>query len=129
MPVYDRLNEFSNGQSIVGSVGSIVSSDVVDFGVASVFHVNPPELHVEIEEAVLSGGAATVNVILEHSDDNSTFSTLAQSGAIGKADLVKGYKPAIAVPKTHKRYLGLKYTIAVAATTAGKVNSYLYPRG
>lgn len=120
---------FSEAQSIVGSAGDIVSTNVIDFSVAdpSVGDGRSVFLNVSLPEAVTSSGAATVAFTLEGSADNSTFTTVYTTGALGLTALTIG-KTIIRMPLPEglaKRYLRMKYTVATAATTAGKVDAWI----
>lgn len=74
-----------------------------------------------VTESVTSGGAATVQFTLQHSNDGSSWTTIAATAAIGKASLTAGtVMMAIRLPKDLYRYIKGVITIGTAALTAGK---------
>lgn len=76
---------------------------------------------VLVTESVTSSGAATVQFTLKHSLDNSSWTTITATAAIGKASLTAGtVMLAIRLPKTLYRYVKGTFTIGTAALTAGK---------
>lgn len=120
---------FSEAQSIVGSAGDIVSTNVIDCSVAnpSVGDGRAVFLNVSLPVAVTSSGSATVAFTLEGSADNSSFATVYTTGALALTALTLG-KTIVRMPLPEglaKRYLRMKYTVATAATTAGKVDAWL----
>jgi hypothetical protein len=128
--IIDSYNEFSDAQAET-TVAAHASTNVIDLGAAGDAEVRRLRLHILTQTAVTSDGAATVQFKLE-TDDNASFSsatTLWDSGAIGKATLVQGYRPTgqagLPLPSGCERYLRVTYTIATAALTAGKFDAYL----
>lgn len=135
----------SDSQSIAAGAGTVVSTNAIDLGAAGTpaagyqargtaphdigrSGAKGVQLEVQIDETVTSGGAATVDfqLIMSDNSDLSAPTVLQTTGAIAKATLVAGYKPRLALPVgISKRYLGIQYVIAVAATTAGKVTAGL----
>ncbi|HTR86974.1 MAG TPA: hypothetical protein VMI56_21010 [Reyranella sp.] len=150
--LFDVNNSFSavsNG-AIVGdsptSTGSTPSTNVIDLGIArDIGGAVTDELFLEckVTAAFTSGGSATMQVQLQGSNDNSSWSILEQSDAIAVASLVQGYQflPGRMVSPqsgTPFRYLRLNYVIGTAAMTAGTLvagltaslqKSPVYPRG
>lgn len=134
----------SNNQTIAAAVGTIVSSNVIDLGVPN---ANGPAflagsaglpikdlgrgagvvLLCQITEAVLSAGAATVQFQLVTATDAAISTSIVvhqDTGAIGKAALVNGYQVPLSVPTgITQRYLAMRYIIAGATTTAGRVTA------
>jgi hypothetical protein len=92
-----------------------------------------PELLVQVTEAVTSLGSATVQFQLVAADDaalSTNANVLQETLAIAKADLVAGYQARLCIPPgivnsagNPARYLGCKYVIGTATTTAGKVTA------
>lgn len=84
------------------------------------------ELLAQVTETFTSGGAATLQAVLETATDEAftTPVTLADSGVIAKADLVAGKQllPHV-LPQGGLQYYRIKYVIGTAATTAGKVTA------
>lgn len=95
---------------------------VVDIGKGE-----PVEMLCQIIEAVV-GTSSTIKFELVMADDaalTSNLVVLADSGLIAEATLVAGYRCRLAVPRggITKRYLGMRYTVGTATTTAGTVTA------
>jgi hypothetical protein len=79
-------------------------------------------LLIQATAAATAAGAATVTFSIE-TDDNSSFSsatTVATTPAIGKAELVAGYRAVLnIVPEKLERYVQIRYTVATGPLTAG----------
>ena len=122
--ITDKLTTFSNAQLVTATA---VSTDVIDFGPLT--HGNTRRdigageqiyLVVAMLAAAAAAGAATTNIQLQTSDDNATWVTLFDSGALALADLAAGKRPVqVAVPRGVRRYLRLNYVIGTGPLTAG----------
>ncbi|NTZ90462.1 Bbp16 family capsid cement protein [Agrobacterium tumefaciens] len=140
--IFDAQNLFSDAQVITASAPS---TNVIDFGasgkpVGAAANIRKDlgrgskvSLRVQMIEAALAAGAATLTVELQ-TDDNEAFSspkTVWTSGAIGKASLVAGYVfPIDYLPRgTDERYARLNYTVATGPLTAGKITAGVVAAG
>ncbi|WP_095110436.1 Bbp16 family capsid cement protein [Pseudomonas sp. Irchel 3E20] len=122
--ITDRLNTFSNAQVVTATAAS---TDVLDLGPLT--HGNtrrdigagePIYLVVAALTAAAAAGAATTNIQLQTSDNNSTWVTLFDSGPLALADLPAGARPVqVAVPRGVRRYLRVNYLIGTGPLTAG----------
>ncbi|WP_058545815.1 Bbp16 family capsid cement protein [Pseudomonas fluorescens] len=122
--ITDKLNTFSNGQAVTASAAS---TDVLDLGPLT--HGNtrrdigagePIYLVVAALTTATAGGAATTNIQLQTSDDNSTWVTLFDSGSLALSALTAGARPVqVAVPRGVRRYLRVNYIIGTGPLTAG----------
>jgi len=140
--IFDAQNLFSDAQAITATA---VSTNVIDFGAAGKpvgaaanlrkdmgrgMKVN---LRVQMVEAALAAGAATLTVDLQTDDNEAMASpkTVWTSGPIGKAALVAGYVfPLEWLPRgTDERYARLNYTVATGPLTAGKVTAGVVAAG
>lgn len=134
----DKQNMFSEAQSVAAVASTIVSTNSVDLGAAGttptgasiiydIGRSNEVKVFAQVTTAVTSGGSATVQVQLIHSDnaDLSSPTVLVETAAIAVASLVAGYQFRLGVVPVgvSKRYLGMQYVIATATTTAGKITS------
>lgn len=123
----------ASGASVVGQAvtATAISTNVIDTNPGGVAPNTTrglgfkARLVIQALEAATAAGAATVTFTLE-SDSTANLATAPvvhwDSGPIGKATLIAGYKVAdISLPsgKTVKRYLGLRYTVATGPLTAG----------
>jgi len=126
----DKQNQFSDAQAVT-STGSTASTNIVDLGVARDIGGAVTEqlmLLCQVVTAFTSGGSATLQVQVQTSPDNSSWSTLAESAAIAVAALVQGYRFfENGVPGPTSRYLRLNYVVGTAAMTAGKLDAALVP--
>lgn len=124
--IIDRQNLFSDGQAITATADS---TNIIDLGAARMGEGGSMQLNLQVEEAFTAAGAATLTITML-TDDNEAFSsaqTIYNSGAIGKATLVKGYRiPGLtSLPAGVERYVKLVYTVATGPMTAGKINAAL----
>ncbi len=127
--ILDTQEQFSSAQSIVAAAGDVVSTNVYDTGAAADVGIGE-EMYIVAKTiaAVTSGGAATVQVVLQ-TDDNVSFTTPVEfplTGALALAalgantELVKQR-----LPIGLERYIRVVYRIGTAATTAGTVDAFL----
>ena len=123
----DRQNLVSQAQAVTASA---VSTDTIDLGVNR--DVGPGEdlrFVITVDTTVAAAGAATVQfqIITSASAALSSPTILAQTDAIGKAELTAGRRPIeLLIPRTvlaaqpiGQRYLGIQYTIGTGPLTAG----------
>lgn len=137
----DRL-EFCDATSLnTGAAGTYLIGDVVDLGAAPTTpgpgagDSDDLYLVIQVDTAVTSAGAATVQFILA-SDAQAAIATDGSASAhfttsaIPKATLVAGYQVCgVQLPTgTYERYLGILQVTGTAALTAGKVNAFLTRR-
>lgn len=120
--IIDRQLQVSSEQAVTASAAS---TDVIDFG-----QTNPNvglndhmDLSITVDETVTAAGAATVTFTIEDSADNSSWATVASTTAIGKASLPIGTQVVIPMPKVHRRYLRVYYTVGTGPLTAGKFSA------
>ncbi|MGE4471079.1 MAG: Bbp16 family capsid cement protein [Desulfovibrio sp.] len=130
--IIDSYNVFSDGQEET-TVGTHNSTNVVDLGAAGDAEAMRPRLHIQVPTAVTSSGSATVQFKLLTSA-TSTFdspTTLYDSGAIARADLIQGCKvtgpSGLFLPSGCMRYLKGQIIIGTAALTAGAFDMFLSP--
>jgi hypothetical protein len=125
--ILDKLLLMSNAQAITASANS---TDVIDLGVASdIGNGEDIEILCVVGTAFTAAGAATLQVALQGSTDNSTFTDMVVTRAIGKADLVAGAEackfriPPVAAGQNPPRYLRMSYTVATGPMTAGTITA------
>src|SRR5688572_11815438 len=117
--ITDKQTELSKDQAVTASAASTNVYDKGeskgDMGLGDQQYVN-----IACTETAASGGASTVTFELQHSADNSSFTTVVASEAVPKASLVAGYTKRLVIPPgTTNRYIRLYYTVGVANLTAG----------
>lgn len=92
-----------------------------------------PLLRAVVNVAFTSGGAATLQLTLQDSADDSSFAAVmnsvtqeaVQTEAIPVAELTLGYEFALAMPPNQalRRYIRLNAVVATAAMTAGTLTA------
>jgi hypothetical protein len=133
--ILDKLGEFADATALdTAGTGRVLVGNVIDLSVArDIGNGEPMWLVIQVDTAVLSGGAATVSFELA-SDAQAAIAVDASetthfaSAAIPKATLVAGYQIAIPLPgenPAYERYLGIIQNVGTAALTAGKINAFL----
>lgn len=108
----------ASGQAVTASAAT---TDVIDVGNAYSDIGSSDQLYAAFTVAAdaTAAGAATVVFSLQDSADNSTFTDVLASPAIGKATLVAGYQYIIPVPAGMRRYVRGYFTVATGPLTAG----------
>jgi hypothetical protein len=127
--ILDSMEFFSNAQSIAAAAGDVASTDIYDTGAAADAGIGE-ELYLQINTiaAVTSGGAATVQFVLQ-TDDNSAFSSPKEfllTAPVALAALTANTRQYLGrLPVGLERYLRVVYRIATATTTAGTATAFL----
>lgn len=113
---------------------SAASTDVIDLGVLQDLGIgDDPAIAILalITETFTAAGAATLVTSLQGSVDNSAWTDMAMTNAIGKASLVAGAEicrwdlPSLIAGQSPPRYLRMNFTVATGPMTAGKVTAGL----
>ena len=134
--ILDMQNLCSDSQDLSQAAGSYLSTNAIDltggtFTSPGGYGTIPRDaakgenlnFYVQVDETFTSGGAATLTVelIMSANSDLSSYTVLHTTPALAMATLVAGYQIRIAVPYVGltSRYLGVRYTIGTATTTAG----------
>lgn len=127
--ILDSQLSLSRAQSIAATAGDVVSTDIYDTGSAADVGIGEDMfLQIGIGTAVTSGGAATVQFILQ-TDDNSSFSSPREFPLTGPVALAALTANSIQyrgrLPIGLERFFRVVYRIAAATTTAGTANAFL----
>lgn len=129
----DDFLKLSAAQAVTASA---VSTNTIDLGVArDVAQGEDLYAVFQVDTTVTAAGAATVNfqVITSANSNLSSANVIAQTDAIGKAELTAGRKlivvalsPAVlnSLP-VGQRYLGVQYTVGTGPLTAGAFTCYI----
>ncbi|EAN4946461.1 hypothetical protein BVD23_12110 [Salmonella enterica] len=124
--ILDKLLMFSEAQAVTASAAS---TDVIDLGPIDGTRRDigvgyPLEFWAMMNATATADGAATVNVQLQTSPDNSTWTTIYDSGALALAALTAGKRVAsVKVPSGVLRYLRVNYSVGTGPLTAGAFTS------
>ncbi|EIA3204251.1 hypothetical protein K7D44_002373 [Salmonella enterica] len=124
--ILDKLLMFSEAQAVTASAAS---TDVIDLGPIDGTSRDigvgyPLEFWANVNTTATAGGAATLNVQLQTSPDNSTWTTLYDSGTLALAALTAGKRLFSAkVPAGVQRYLRVNYVVGTGPLTAGAFTS------
>lgn len=124
--IIDSQNLFSSAQAVTAtgdtaSTNVLDTSQVLDEGVGEECY-----LIVKSVAAVTSGGAATVQAVLQTSSDNSTWTDVDLGPAIGYATITTNYEIyKRRLPTGLKRYIRVAYRVGTAVLTAGTFTAFL----
>ncbi|SNR73765.1 hypothetical protein SAMN05192560_0779 [Methylobacillus rhizosphaerae] len=128
MGMLDKEAKFATAQAVTAT-GDTASSNVYDAGNAASSDIGLARelwLNVSVRDAATSGGAATLTPVLQHSDDNSTFSDAQVGPTVALAGLTAGATLWQApLPVGLKRYTRVAFRVATAALTGGTFDAYL----
>lgn len=127
MGMLDNYTKLASAQAVTAT-GDSASSNVYDAGSAAASDIgtaNNLYLNVNCDVTATSGGAATLQPVLQHSDDNSTFSDALAGPVIALASLVGPsalWKTKL--PLGLKRYTRVVFRVGTAALTAGAFSAF-----
>lgn len=134
--IFDSRVEFCDATALnTGGAGTYLLGNVVDLGgvTQDIGNGQPAYWYTNVDTAATSGGSATAVFTLA-SDAQAAIATdgsatvHAVTAAIAVATLIAGYlvrQIALPIEYRYERYLGVLQTTAVAAFTAGKINSFI----
>lgn len=140
--IMDKLNEFADAVSVVGSAGTAAIGNTIDLGAVQRDIGNGKPIYLVITtdtEIITAGSAGTISFALaSDAQDPITASATVHfqtkafvTGAAGANDdelNAGGVIAVVALPlegAPYERYLGILATIATTAVTAGKINAFL----
>lgn len=127
MGMLDMNGKFDIDRSVT-AVGDTVSTNVYDSGSAPSSDIganNELWLNATVSTNATSGGAATLQAVLQHSDDNSVWSDAMEGFPLPVAQLKIGaILMKTQVPIGLKRYTRIAWRVGTAALTAGKFSAY-----
>ncbi len=133
---------FSDAQDLSQAAGTYVSTNALDNGAAQtapggygtirkdILRSGFLKVLIQVIEAFASGGSATLIVQLVQADDaalSSNVEILAQTRTLALAELAAGARIGLQATAggLNQRYLGLRYVIGTATTTAGTITAGL----
>jgi hypothetical protein len=117
----------ASGQTITVSAPS---TDVLDTGVTETRFNGTRKVRAQmvVKTAFTAAGLATLNMEVEDSPDNSTWTKRVARGPIPKADLVAGAKFEVDLPGEPTglaRYIRIYFTVGTGPMTAGVALAHL----
>lgn len=131
--ITDALLQLSSAQAVTATA---VSTNTIDLGSnRDIGAGSDIKVVFGVDVSATAAGAATVTfqVISSASASLTSPTILAQTDAIGKAELTAGRRPisldiaasVLAAQPVGQRYLGVQYTVATGPLTAGSFTSTL----
>lgn len=127
--ILDSQLSLSRAQSIAAAAGDVISTDIYDTGAAADVGIGQEMwLQIQLNAAVTSGGAATVQFVLQTATDAAFTSPLefpltpARALAALTANSVQFQGR---LPVGLRRFIRVVYRIAAATTTGGTVTTFL----
>lgn len=131
MGMLDKFGTFSARQAVT-ALGATPSTNSYDSGNANVSAGGNDNLWLNVQvvdqatrDPAATTGDSTVMARLEHSGDNTTWSTLIEGAAVPLVDLVPGaIVLAAKVPPNAKQYTRVSYVVGNTALTGGTFNAF-----
>lgn len=123
----DSQEVFSTNQAVT-AIGDTVSTNIYDTGnAANIGAGEDAYLDVRVNQAVTSGGAATVTAVLQTSADNVTWIDAAAgpTRTVAQMNTAGASVGKIRLPAELRRYIRVVYRTATAALTAGTFDAFI----
>lgn len=124
--ILDSQEVFSAAQAVTAT-GDTASTNVLDTLAAQDEGIGEDAtLFAKVDTTFTSGGAATMQVVLQTSADNSTWVDAAVGPTIALAGMTAGavvYNQIL--PVGLRRYLRVAYRVGTAVYTAGNISAFL----
>lgn len=129
MGMLDQSTKLATAQTVT-AIGDTVSTNVYDFGSAPTADaaLTSPYLwlNAQVATTATSGGAATVQAVLQDSADNATFADVLSGPVVALAALKAGAPLLIVQPPVGlRRYFRVAWRVAGAALTAGTFSAFV----
>ena len=129
MGMLDQNTKLATAQAVT-STGDTASTNVYDFGSAATADaalVSPDLwLNALVDTTATSGGAATVQAVLQDSADNATFADVLAGPVVPLAQLKAGAPLLLTQPPVGlRRYFRVAWRVGTAALTAGKFTAFV----
>jgi hypothetical protein len=123
--IYDKNHVFSDAQAAFDTDDTVESTNSINIGVADPNMGAGNKKTVRVVVSTLFESGTSVQAILQHSDDDSTWVTLLAGVVVLTAAAVVGKTLLEAVlPAEHMQYLQVAY-VNVGANSAGACNAWL----
>ena len=127
--ILDKELIFSTAQEVTS--GTANSTNTVDMGAGGdAYEALWFVVQVDTAAAATDGTNPTLNIKLQTSADNDSYTSLYETGPLGTASLTAGTEYKIRIPVGMQRYLKVVYEVTADNTanfTAGKYTAFLTP--
>ena len=127
--ILDKELIFSTAQAVTS--GTVNSTDTVDLGKdGDAYNALWFVVQVDTAAAATDCTDPTLNIKLQTSSDNASYTSLYETGPLGTASLTAGTEYKIRIPVGMQRYLKVVYEVTAdgaANFTAGKYTAFLTP--
>jgi hypothetical protein len=114
---FDAKLNFGESQAF-GSAGTVTSANVLQMDKA-----DPGRMAVDFHVTVTAAGGTNATFVIQGSNDNSTWVTVAQSAVIAEASLVKNAHFSVGIPQGFNYKYMRTAAVTTGTHTAGKFNS------
>lgn len=124
--ILDKELIFSTAQEVTS--GTTNSDYIVDMGAGGdAYNALWFVVQVDTAAAATEGDNPTLNIKLQTSADNDSYTSLYETGPLGPASLTAGTEYKVRIPVGMQRYLKVVYEVDGANFTAGKYTAFLTP--
>lgn len=129
MGMLDQSTKLATAQ-VVTTVGDTASTNAYDNGSAHSSDISMTGenlwINAVIDTSVTSGGAATVQAVLQDSADGTSYADVVAGPVLALTDLKAGATLLQIQPPTGmRRYFRVAWRVGTAALTAGKFTAYV----
>lgn len=128
MGMLDQSTKLATAQAVIAT-GDTPSSNVYDFGNAPTAGVALQErlwINAVVANTITSGGAATVQAVLQDSADNIVFADVMSGPVVPVAQLAAGTPLLLAHPPYDlRRYFRVVWRVGAAALTGGSFTAFV----
>ena len=129
MGMLDQSTKLASAQAVT-STGDTASSNVYDNGSVNSSDISLTGenlwINAVVDTTATSGGAATLQAVLQDSADNSTFADVLAGSVVALAGLTAGaVVMQVQPPVGLRRYFRIVWRVGTAALTAGKFTAYV----
>lgn len=129
MGMLDKETVLADAQAATDHTTDTPSTNVYDTALVSpTLGLTGENLWIQalVSTAVTSGGAATVQAVLQDSADNVTFADVLAGPVVAKASAIVGaVLMQVQPPIGLRRYIRIAWRIGVADLTAGKFDAFI----
>lgn len=129
MGMLDNYGKLAIAQAIT-AIGDTASTNVFDKGSTDTGgNAAPSEdtwINAVVDTTAASGGAATMQAVLQDSADGSTFADFSAGPVVALANIKQGaVLLQMPVPTGMRRYFRIAWRVGTAVLTAGKFTAYI----